>query len=101
MIDPINLRLIENAQDFFVQDPAGLGILPERLLDNHASPRFFALGLCQPRFAKLFDNPKIDVRWRRKIKEAVAVQLAFAIEFLQSLGEAGVRLGIVVTPAEV
>src|SRR5437764_10455099 len=96
MIDAVDLRLVKNAEDNFVQLFGGSQIAAERFFDDYAGPRIWRAGLGESRAAELFDNMGINF-WRRgKIKQAVSTQLFGGFQLFQMLRQLGKILGVTV-----
>src|SRR5215469_10938634 len=96
MVDAIDLRLIENRKNLGIQHAGRCAVSAERLLDDDARPRTISLWLGKTGASELLDDVGVNLRWCGYIEETIAAQLTFTVEFLQSLGQAPVGVGVVV-----
>src|ERR1700722_3097320 len=101
MIDTVNLRFVEYAQNFFVQCACRSLIAPKRFLDDDARPRLARFWPIQARFSELLDDFQINFGRRSQIKKPVAAELAFAVQFVQSFRQALERFWIVIITGKV
>jgi len=94
MIDAVDLRFIEDAEDNFVQLLGGGKITAKGFFDDNARPRIRRAGLGEAGEAELLDDLRIDFGRRGKIKQAVAAQLFGGFQLFQVLGQLSEIVGI-------
>ena len=94
MIDAVDLRLIENAEDDLVELLGGSEVAAEGLFDDDARPRIGRTGLGKAGAAELLDDLGINFGRRGKIKQAVAAEFLGGFQFLRVLGQLGEIVGV-------
>ena len=89
MVDTINLPLIKHVEDNLIERLGGSQVASKRFLNDDAHPGIGRRGMRQPGAAQLFHDGRINLRRRRKVKQAVAAETLGGLQLGQPLGQLG------------
>src|ERR1700680_1132241 len=101
MIDPIDLRLVEDFENCTVELSGRGKVVAKGFFDDDADPRVIGRWLRQARCADLADHLGINGGRRREIIQAVALQVALAVEFFKAARKLCKRVRLIVIPGDV
>ena len=101
MVNPVDLRLIEYAQNLLVQIARRRAVMAKRLFDDHARPRTFPFGLRQTRAAQAARSHADKHPEESPDKRDGCRQAVLAVEFVKPLRQPSEGFRIVVISAEI
>ena len=93
VVNAVNLRLVEVAEDLLVQLARAVEARAKGLLDDDANPALVLFG--QARLAQLSDRLGVELRRDREVEEAVPLCAVLLVNLFEQLGEFAVAFGLV------
>jgi hypothetical protein len=88
VIDPEDLRLLEDLQQLRVEGARRREVVTERLFDD--DPHLRLLASAEPRLAQLAGDQREELRRRRQIEHAIQRPAGLLVELAERLGELAV-----------